>query len=519
MRPADSGDSTACWFLLLHVAGIGERAETAQAFLRDVLEKCTRQALTEARVRPQEFRMQARDAGLGVRVSMDVRGAGLLRDFVRSLDDHLAGHNDRCRGDHRLSVRLGLHMGTIAPGAEHWSTRAVSHLVRLMELTPTGPASDPPTLVLVLSDVFHKLVVMAADPGIRPTDYAPFEVPAGADGGPCESWVSVAGRAGPPSWAPAAPVDTPEAEWPRTGAAGPAGEPGAQAVPGISGPLLHPNLRLGEGGQATVYPVVRDVPGLSGPLAYKEYRPGVLRDPEVLQNMVGFFRALARDSPDEHAFLDSRLAWPLMVGRRLGVPSGVLMRQASADYVLRSPALHDRPRSLDLLLNPDAYLRRIGLEVGDELRLLLLKDLVGIVATLHRHGITVGDLSPKNILFRVDVWPSCLLIDCDSMRLRGRDALDQVETPGWAAPEPRKATRASDVYKLGLMALRLFNRDQESTDSGPLSGRSAELAWMAERSLADRPRHRPPLSEWLPKLERAAGEGKSDTTWIDVDEV
>jgi serine/threonine protein kinase len=90
------------------------------------------------------------------------------------------------------------------------------------------------------------------------------------------------------------------------------------------------------------------------------------------------------------------------------------------------------------------------------------------VCRLHGHGVVVGDLSPKNVLFTLDGQPRCLLIDCDSMRFRGK-----------YVPEAEKATVASDSFKFGLIATRVFNREQDSRDLTPLRGNSTELASLA----------------------------------------
>ncbi|MFF5846320.1 hypothetical protein ACFY74_33160 [Streptomyces massasporeus] len=520
MPPADP-DARASWIVLLRVHRLGARAESAQATLRDALQRHVREALATAEVRTVEYRLFPRSTGLGVLVAPGVQPAKLLRDFTRSLDDHLREHNATFRETHRLALCLGLHLGMVFPATDYVASRAVDDLTRLMEVTPTGPADCPSALMVVLSHDFHDLVVRAECPGIRTGDYLGLDVPAGPEGRPVRSWLAVIadGRAGHPLWAPAAPAAEPDVTA-RTDAAGPPTEPVGQPVPGISGPLIHPDFLLGDGGQGTVYGVVREVPGLSGPLAYKEYRAGVLRDPEVLQDMVRFLGDLAQRETRDHTFLETRLAWPLRLGHRRGRANGILMQQVPADYTMRlAPLGVSKQQTLEFLLNPDEYLKRIGLSADNGQRLLLLKDLAGILTTLHGHGITVGDLSPKNILFRLDVWPRCFLIDCDSMRFKGRDALPQVETVGWEVPELRKATPESDAYKLGLVALRLFNRSQEDKDDGPLRSVSTELADLAMRSQSVEPGRRPTPSAWQAALQRAIEGGKSDSSWIDVDPV
>lgn len=514
------GEPFAYWLLLLRAEGLGELAESVQAELRRALESYVRRALTDAQVPHKDCLMRARESGMVLLVPPTTGPAFLLRDFVRSLEDHLNSHDDRYQASHCLSLRLGMHYGTVTMTGDHWSSRALHQLALLLKAPPAQPRPGRSDLLLVLSDAFHWAVVGAGCRGIRPSDYAPLEVATGSDGKPVLGWVTVAGRAGPPKWALPAPVDARHEVLPPAEPDRPHAGSVPRPVPAMSGPLIHPDFRLGGGGQGVVYAVVREVSGINGPLAYKEYLPDVPLDAEVLEDMVRFFGDLEHGAPADHAFLESRLAWPLRLGHRAGSPSGFVMRQVPVEYTLRSPRLRGPlPQAVEFLLNPEDYQRRLGLTVGDGQRLLLLKDLAGILATLHRHEITVGDLSPKNILFRLDIWPRCFLIDCDSMRFKGRDALVQVETPGWEVPEPDKATTWSDVYKFGLMALRLFNRNQDSVDRGPLSGVLPELAELAAHSVAKRPQDRPSMTDWLTAFERTAEGGKAVYSWVEVDVV
>ncbi|WP_189218686.1 protein kinase family protein [Streptomyces ruber] len=270
--------------------------------------------------------------------------------------------------------------------------------------------------------------------------------------------------------------------------------------------------RLGDGGQGVVHGLARPPDGLRGMrLAYKRYK--VAFDTDVLHDMCGFLDLL-RDR--DRAFLEPRLAWPAALVYEGSPPTalppsanpdtkvvGFLMRRVTGAFEFTSPRLgRTTPRGLEFLLNDDAYTAKIGLQVDDGQRLRLLTDLARTLDRLHRQGVTVGDLSPKNIVFTPAGRGRCLLIDCDSMRYRGRDVLTQVETTGWEVPEEEeKATVASDSLKLGLVALRIFNRSQDSGDVGPLRGVSAELAALAARSLSEEPHRRPTPADWLSVLE------------------
>jgi DNA-binding helix-hairpin-helix protein with protein kinase domain len=273
--------------------------------------------------------------------------------------------------------------------------------------------------------------------------------------------------------------------------------------------------RLGDGGQGTVYGVPSPPGRLAGEyLAYKEYAQGIAYDADVLHDMVCFRLQLA---DGERTFLDERLAWPramvytgtpptlLPPSRNTGTRvRGFLMPRVTDTYELHSP-LFPKPKqqALEFLLNDDAYASRIGLVVDDTQRLALLLDLARILERLHRNAVVVGDLSPKNVLFSLSGKPRCVLIDCDSMRYRNKDVLPQVDTPDWEVPEAQKATIGSDSWKFGLIATRLFNRQQDGTDLGPLRVVSTELAGLATRARQQDPRRRPAPSDWVRPLELA----------------
>src|ERR1019366_7340580 len=119
--------------------------------------------------------------------------------------------------------------------------------------------------------------------------------------------------------------------------------------------------------------------------------------------------------------------------------------------------------------------------------------------------VVVGDLSPKNLLFSLAPEPGCFIIDCDAMRVRGETVLPQAQTPDWEVPagEPI-ATPAADAYKFGLLAIRLFARDQSSSDPAALAALSPELGRLADLSLHDDPARRPGPGAWVPALDAAA---------------
>ncbi|MET7510459.1 DUF4189 domain-containing protein [Streptomyces albidoflavus] len=271
--------------------------------------------------------------------------------------------------------------------------------------------------------------------------------------------------------------------------------------------------RLGQGGQGTVYQVTnkRVMPTQGGgwDAVYKEYAPAVLSQLDVpaLETLVGL---PGRSGATQGRWLCERTAWPAAVVRRHGVTCGFLMRAVPERFMfdqrgLGSTVVGRRLANVEYLLNDDAYVAGIGLVVSDRDRFRLLTDLAETLARLHAMGVTIGDLSPKNLLFTTTPRPACFFIDCDAVRLRGTTALPQAETPDWEIPagEP-KATPASDAYKLALLAVRLLGRHQTSTDPAALASYSPELGRLARAGLGHDPAARPEPAQWTGPLNAAS---------------
>ncbi|MEV0534382.1 hypothetical protein [Kitasatospora sp. NPDC050463] len=273
--------------------------------------------------------------------------------------------------------------------------------------------------------------------------------------------------------------------------------------------------QLGQGGQGVVHRVanrrINEADGDGWEVVYKEYAPALLPllDARALATMVGL---LAELSGSEGRWLCEKTAWPAAVVRREGRTSGFLMRAAPDRFHFDFRSLSStatatrRLANLEFLLNDDRYVAGIGLTVSERDRLLLLADLATTLGRLHRIGITVGDLSPKNLLFTTAGGrPECFLIDCDAMRLRGASILPQAETPDWQLPAgEEKATPAGDVHKLALLAVRLFARDQTTTDPAALTAVSPALGDLARASLDPDPARRPSPVLWAEHLGVAA---------------
>ncbi|WP_147268382.1 hypothetical protein [Spongiactinospora rosea] len=271
--------------------------------------------------------------------------------------------------------------------------------------------------------------------------------------------------------------------------------------------------RLGQGGQGEVHQVtnkkINEADGGGWEVVYKEYNTTVLSqlDAAALATSVALLGGLSKA---EGQWLCERTAWPAALVAKQGHVSGFLMRVVPDRFRFTFRSLANttsgtrRLANLEYLLNEDDYVAGIGLTVSERDRLVLLADLAATLTRLHRIGITVGDLSPKNLLFTTSPKPECFLIDCDAMRLRGASVLPQTETPDWQIPaNEEKATPASDAYKLALLAIRLFARHQTATDPTPLASVAAALGDLACAGLNSDPALRPMPRIWVKPLTAA----------------
>lgn len=273
--------------------------------------------------------------------------------------------------------------------------------------------------------------------------------------------------------------------------------------------------RLGQGGQGTVHEVLNRKINGQWDVAFKEYDPDVLRHLDIAA-LTAMTDLIGRLPGWDAAWLCDKTAWPAELVEAEGAVTGFLMRSVPHRFSFDLRTLSGTVRKLttmEFLLNDDAYVGQIGLQVSERDRLLVLADLADTLARLHSMDIVVGDLSPKNLLFTTGASPECFLIDCDAMRLGGAEALPQVETPDWQIPaDEQKGTPESDAYKFALLAVRVFARDQASTDLARLAAISPALADLAAAGLHQPPSLRPDPRQWAARLREVAPSASTTPT-------
>jgi serine/threonine protein kinase len=231
----------------------------------------------------------------------------------------------------------------------------------------------------------------------------------------------------------------------------------------------------------------------------------------VLEKIVTFPDQLHRNDRD---WLMANTAWPWAVVEENGVVRGFLMRAVPDIYFFNFLTVTQGSKSMlstvEFLLNPDSYVSRSGISISDKDRLILLATLGDAMSRLHALGIVIGDVSPKNLLFNLKSYSSCFFIDCDTISLHGESALQQVDTPEWEVPAGEaRGTEASDSYKFGLLATRLFARDQDSRDASAITALSPELGRLAQRSQSSDPLNRPGPGSWVGAIQSAAASASS----------
>jgi serine/threonine protein kinase len=281
---------------------------------------------------------------------------------------------------------------------------------------------------------------------------------------------------------------------------------------------LGPLTRLASGGQGEVFAAPRLRMRYASSLVFKQYKPAVAGslDVPVLESMPAYLESLPFAEGME---LLAQAAWPCRLVDDAGRVAGFVMPAIPDAFFVqmrKSSGMSREAAEFQHLLNDDSFLARRQIGLSDRRRYELLREVAGALSVFHRHGIAVGDLSPKNLLFAFDPDPGVYFIDCDAMRFQTRSVMRQLETPGWevraVSPHEELATSASDSYKLGLLALRLLAGSQDARDPVRLPRTvPAGVRQLVTAGLSADPARRPRPADWITPLDTAAATASTTT--------
>jgi serine/threonine protein kinase len=217
-------------------------------------------------------------------------------------------------------------------------------------------------------------------------------------------------------------------------------------------------IELGAGGEGRVYKFT-DNPEL----VYKEYfvRSQTSPNPEALTRLI--------DLPDswsvaEQKWFETRTVWPRTAVFDHGRLRGYIMKRIP-ETCWRLHGIRKKPRSVlcdwNFLSLRNRYRSNTNLisdipDLGTADITQLVIDLAKTIAFLHEHGVIIGDLSGRNLIWTNQPSLYVMLIDCDGFRIRGASGVNYTkQTPDWIDPEVKGPTnQQSDIYKLSLAAFR-----------------------------------------------------------------
>ena len=271
--------------------------------------------------------------------------------------------------------------------------------------------------------------------------------------------------------------------------------------------------KIGQGGQGVVYGAPNVKTKFAASMVYKEYKAQTLA--EIDFAALAAMPALVEDSLSyaEAERLISIAAWPCALVEDSGAPTGFVMPAIPGEFFIElttAKGVSSSTAEFQHLLNHSSVLAARGIDLDDAQRYTLLREAASGLAFMHKHGVCVGDISPKNLLFSLIPHEAVYFIDCDAMRINGVSALPQMETPGWSIPSGQElATTYSDTYKLALLALRLLAGDQDTKNPLHLPASTPGLVrQIITDSLKPEPEKRPLAEAWTYVLGHAIEEAQ-----------
>lgn len=270
----------------------------------------------------------------------------------------------------------------------------------------------------------------------------------------------------------------------------------------ISGQLQE----LGRGGEGVVYSAAT-----LGNRVYKEFLAAAYTTPDhaALDRLIGL---QSQWTPEERVWFSQRTVWPETMVLEQGRLKGFVMPTIEKRY-FRRHGIRKNPKTVlcewnylslrtKFQSNPNIVSEVPRVSPTDALA--LVHDLSKTMKLLHKHGVIIGDISGKNLLWTDSPSLQVMIIDCDSFRIAGSGGVaSPKQSPDWDDPylNGKPTSQESDVYKLALAAYRsvwAVGTDRPKPPNFILApkpnGVPDELASLITRSLAET--GRPTTEEW-----------------------
>ncbi len=267
-----------------------------------------------------------------------------------------------------------------------------------------------------------------------------------------------------------------------------------------------PLVELGRGGEGVVFRVPQ-----FGDRVYKEFLDASYTSPDM-SALNRLIELQNRWTPEEKSWLVNRTVWPERTVIDNGRLKGFVMPGIQRRFI-RKHGIRSNPKTvlcewnyLSLRTkfhnNPNIVTEVPKVAPADALA--LVHDLAKTIKFLHGHGVIIGDISGKNLLWTDTPSYQVMIIDCDSFRIMGEGGVaSPKQSPDWDDPHlaGKPTSQESDIYKLAIAAFRAIWASGTDRPSTPSSGLPAvpkgvpdEIRGLIERSME--PTGRPSAEEW-----------------------
>ena len=198
--------------------------------------------------------------------------------------------------------------------------------------------------------------------------------------------------------------------------------------------------KIAQGGQGVVYQAPNVTTRFAASMVYKEYKPKALA--EINFTASAAMPDLVEDSLShtQAERLISIAAWPCALIEDADALTGFIMPSISDDFftpLVTVKGASSTAAEFQHLLNHPSILDARGIRIDDTQRYALLREVASALVFLHSHRVCVGDISPKNLLFRLKPSPAVYFIDCDAMRINGISVPASVRDSGMGGSRRR----------------------------------------------------------------------------------